>query len=196
MTSRADVAAIVPLTRVFHRLGIKYYIGGSVASSTHGLARSTIDLDVIADIRSNHVDDLIRLLGETFYIDADMIRDAIRHSRSFNIVHLETMHKVDIFIRKDRPFDRSAWERADPGRPFEDHDEAYPLASAEDVILSKLEWYRMGDEVSERQWLDVIGVMRIQQDRLDRVYLKRWAADLNVSDLLDRARIEAESIDH
>jgi hypothetical protein len=193
MTTRADVAAIVPFTDALRRLGIRYYIGGSVASSAHGHWRSTADLDIIADIDPGQAEPLARLLQDRFYIDAQMIRDAIRNRSSFNVIFLEMMYKLDIFPVGERAFDRSAWNRTVLTRLFEDHDEQFPIASAEDVILSKLEWYRAGGEISERQWTDVIGVMKIQSDNLDWDYLRRWAPELEVIDLLERARREAEA---
>jgi hypothetical protein len=117
-----------------------------------------------------------------------MIAEAIQNRSSFNLIHLATMFKVDIFVNKDRPFDRSQFARrvlqqfsADPPRS------AY-IASPEDTILSKLVWYRMGDEVSDRQWRDILNVLAAQQGRLDNDYLAHWAGQLGVADLLERGR--------
>ena len=194
MSTRDDVAAIVPFTKAFRELGIEYYIGGSVASSTHGISRSTADIGLIATVHLKHVAQLVNLLQDAYYIDESMIRQAIHQQRSFNVIHLETMYKLDVFAPKTRSFDQSAWSRRVLARPFEDHEEQYPVASPEDTILSKFEWYKAGGGTSERQCDDVIGVMRIQFDQLDQAYLNRWAADLGVSDLLQRAWTEARTL--
>jgi hypothetical protein len=121
-----------------------------------------------------------------------MIYEAIRRQSCFNLIHLSTMYKVDVFVAKDRPFDRSALSRITREEVGEPGDSLHVwFASVEDVILSKLEWFREGGEVSERQWLDVEGVLKVQRGRLDLMYLRRWAAELNVADLLERALGEA-----
>ena len=194
MSTRDDVAAIVPFTKALRELGIEYYIGGSVASSTHGISRSTADIDIIANVHLKHVAQLVDLLQDAFYIDDRMIRDALGQQQSFSVIHLATMYKRNLFVPKNREFDQIAWSRRVLARPFEDHQEQYPVASPEDTILTKLEWYKAGGETSERQWGDVVGVMQIQFDQLDQAYLNRWAADLGVSDLLQRAWTEARTL--
>ena len=120
-----------------------------------------------------------------------MIRDAIRRRSSFNVIHLATMMKVDVFILKDRAFDQAAFARSTASTLDEHQRRVYPLTTAEDIVLHKLEWYRLGGGVSERQWQDVLGVFRVQGATLDRAYLERWASDLGVADLLARAIREA-----
>lgn len=193
MSDTIPMEAFKYAAEAFRHLGVEYYIGGSIASVAHGTPRSTVDIDIIADIRNEHVDSLVRLLEDRYYIDGRMMRDAIQRRASFNIIHLETMYKLDVFVLGTRGFDRSAWSRTVPVRPFEDHEEEYPIASAEDTILSKLEWYRRGGEKSERQWLDVIGVMKVQAGNLDWEYMMRWAPEIGVADLLERARHESDS---
>ncbi len=183
---------IKPVVDAFEQLGIDYYIGGSVASSAYGIPRTTIDVDIIADLHLGHVHPLVKLLKETYYIDADMIRDAIKWRTEFNVIHLETMMKVDVFIPKTRSFDQSMLHRTRQEKidTFE-NDSLFYLASPEDTILTKLEWYRMGGEVSERQWNDLLGVLKLQGTSLDFVYLRHWATNLNVADLLERAYEDA-----
>ena len=117
-----------------------------------------------------------------------MILDAIKRSASFNLIHLGTMLKIDIFVTKDRPYDKVVFQRKRKETLDEKHktDEFY-LASPEDVILNKLEWFRMGGESSERQWHDVIGIMQVQGDSLDKNYLQQWALELKILDLLEQA---------
>jgi len=134
---------------------------------------------------------LAQALGDVFYADLEMICDAIHHHSSFNVIHLETMFKVDVFVAKPRAFDRSQLERRQLHLLSEDPEHRVFVISAEDIILSKLEWYCIGGEVSDRQWRDVLGVLKVQGDRLDRDYIHRMAAELDVTDLVERAFEEA-----
>jgi hypothetical protein len=186
------VAALAPLIAAFDRLGVPYRIGGSVASSVLGVPRSTLDVDLVCRLGLAQVAPLAALLQDAYYADADMMREAIDRRASFNIIHLETMFKIDVFVLKARSYDREAFGRV-LARPLEGRPDApcYDFASAEDVVLNKLEWFRLGEGVSERQWRDVVGVLQVQRDALDRDYLRRWADDLGVRGLLDRALAEA-----
>jgi hypothetical protein len=176
-------------------LGVPYLIGGSLASAVHGVLRATLNTDLVADLRLEHAEPLARALGGTFYVDAESIREAVLHQRSFNVIHLETMFKVDVFVVKKRPFHHSQMERRLAQVIATDPDRTAYVATAEDTILAKLEWYRMSGDVSEQQWRDVLGVMKVQADRLDLAYLRQWAAQLNISDLLERAIKEAGFLD-
>ena len=125
------------------------------------------------------------MLKNEYYIDGDVILHAIAGRASFDIIHLETMMKVDVFSIKKRPYDREAFQRktTDILGIGEDGDTFY-FSSPEDIILNKLEWFKMGGEVSERQWKDTIGVFQVQGDSLDYDYLKHWAEELCITDLL------------
>lgn len=186
------LAAITPIVDVFERLEIGHHIGGSVASSVHGVPRATLDVDLVADLKLQHVEPLVAALRPGYYLDEDTIRDAISKRSSFNVIHLDTMLKVDVFVLKGRPFDGQAFIRS--RRDTLDDVEGSRLffvASAEDVILNKLEWYRIGHQVSERQWNDVLGVLKVQARALDFIYLRHWAQELGIDDLLVRAIEEA-----
>lgn len=176
-------------------LGVPYLIGGSLASAVHGVLRATMDTDLVADLRLEHAERLARALGRTFYVDAESIRDAVLHQSSFNVIHLETMFKVDVFVLKKQPFHRAQMERRVAQVIATDPERTAFVATPEDTILAKLNWYRMGGGVSDRQWRDVLGVMKVQADRLDLAYLRQWAAQLNVLDLLERALTEADILD-
>jgi len=173
-------------------LKIPYFLGGSVASSAMGLPRATLDIDIVADIPAVQAPRLADAFGAAFYVDQDQIAAAIERRSSFNIIHSGTAHKVDIFILKDRDYDREALSRRRQVLLFEGEDSlrCY-LTSPEDIILSKLEWYKNGGRVSERQWLDVQGVMKVQGQQLDTAYLNKWALTLSISELLDSALLEA-----
>ena len=186
------IAVTIQVIEALDLLGVPYLIGGSLASSVHGIIRTTMDVDLVADLDARHAEPLVQLLGDAFYIDADSIREAIHHQRSFNVIHLESMFKVDIFIRKSRPFDQAQFDRRIRHTLSVDPEASAYVATAEDTILAKLEWYRMGGEVSDRQWNDIQNVLQVQSSQLDLTYLRTWAAQLGVSDLLDRALAEAD----
>jgi len=187
-----QIAVTMMVADVLDALGVSYAIGGSFASALHGVMRATMDADLVADLRLEHTDPLAQALGNAFYADVEMMRDAIRRHSSFNLIHLETTFKVDVFVAKPRTFDRSQLARRQLYLLSEDPERHAYVTSAEDIILSKLECYRIGGEVSDRQWRDVLGVLKVQGDRLDRDYLRRMATELKVADLLERAFGEAE----
>ena len=187
-----QIAVTLAVVDALDALGVPYAIGGSFASALHGVMRATMDADLVADLRLEQTDPLAQALGNAFYADVEMMRDAVRRHSSFNLIHLETTFKVDVFVAKPRTFDRSQLARRQLYLLSEDPECHAYVTSAEDIILSKLEWYRIGGEVSDRQWRDVLGVLKVQGDRLDRDYLRRMATELKVADLLERAFGEAE----
>jgi arginine deiminase len=185
--------AIEPLIDAFEHLGIAYHIAGSVATLAHGISRTTIDVDLVADIYPQHVSVLANQLTKTYYVEEEAINEAVANQASFNLIHLDTMFKVDVFLLKPSAFDQIAFIRADLKEfGLEDNARAFFVESPEDVILNKLRWYRMGGELSERQWLDVQGVLKVQAGLLDEAYLRKWAAELGLLDLLQRAMAESE----
>ncbi len=192
MTQPDIVIATRPVVEAFETLHIAYYIGGSVASSAYGMARATMDVDMVAAIEQQHVGALVQQLEATYYIDRDMILDAINRQSSFNLIHLETMLKVDIFVLKNESYHLTTLQRRRKDTLDEQDPTEFYFASAEDIILSKLDWYRMSGGVSERQWNDVLGVLKVQKQLLDITYLEHWAAKLQLTDLLQRAFDEAD----
>ena len=138
-------------------------------------------------MRPEHTQSFVSALQDEFYVDDEMIVEAIQRRSSFNIIHRETMFKVDVFIPRPRPFVQSQLARAQRQIFSQETELSANFASPEDTILAKLEWYRMGDEISERQWRDILGVLKTRAGELDLDYLKKWAKELKVSDLLERA---------
>ncbi len=177
------------VTGVFEQMDIPYLISGSLASTLYGIVRTTQDADIVAEMRIEHVPRFVSALQEEFYVDEEMITEAIRGHSSFNIIHRETMFKVDVFIPRPRSFVQSQMARAQ--RQVFESEISAKFASPEDIILAKLEWYRMGGEVSDRQWQDVLGVLKVQTEMLDLAYLHRWANELGLSHLLERALSQA-----
>ncbi len=191
METQDILTVLEPVIRAFEQLGIAYYIGGSVASSAHGIFRATLDVDLVADVKPCHVRLLVNMLQAEYYIDEEMILEAIRRRASCNLIHLETMHKVDIFMLKQTPYDTESFDRRRKNMLDKEQGLEFYLASAEDIILIKLEWFRMGDEVSEKQWNDVLGVLKVQNKALDMGYLRHWAAEVNLTELFEQALEDA-----
>ena len=177
--------ALHSLIEALGRSAIPYLIGGSMASSIHGIYRTSLDVDLVAKIHPGQIARLIQELGGEFYADAGMMRDALESGRSFNLIHFASSYKFDIFPLSSDPFHQSQFSRREIREIVLGAGTlAVPVATAEDTLLMKLVWYRAGGEVSERQWNDVRGIAAVQRERLDREYLRRWAAYLNVAGLL------------
>lgn len=186
--------ALHPITVAFDQLSIPYYIGGSIASSVYGFARMTRDIDIAADIKKNQVKLLSELLQNEYYIDPDMIFEALDRKTSFNIIHNKSMIKIDIFIVGNDPYQLSALQRKRKDNLEENASkQEYFFSSAEDIIINKLKWYEMGGKISDRQWLDILGILKVQGDGLNRKYLEEWTKKLGLYDLLLKAY--KESID-
>ena len=187
------LVALKPVINIFEKLSIPYYIGGSIASSIYGMARATMDVDIVANMDTRHIPALKQHLENDYYMDEDMIKEAILNKSSFNLIHLETVLKIDVFIYKDDPYQRIAIQRKLKDTLEEDNsDTTFYFSSPEDTIINKLIWYKMGGEVSDRQWLDVIGVIKVQGESLDKSYLKDWSQKLQILELLSKAFNESE----
>ncbi len=185
------IAALLPVIEQLDVLGIPYLLGGSLASSIHGMPRTTIDADLVAEIPASAVQTLVERLQPFYYLNPDALYEAIRHRRSFNLIHLASAFKIDVFVPKRRAFEQSQMARRRAEVLREDPERTALVATPEDTILAKLEWYRRGGEISDRQWNDLLGVLKVQGAALDLQYLRTWAANLGVHDLLVRALEDA-----
>ena len=182
------------LQGVISRLGsldIPYMVAGSFASSLHGLARFTQDADLVVNLGSFQVDAFLGAFAQEFFVDRGLILGALKRGTSFSIIHFESSFKIDFFVLGSQRFNREAFSpralrQVDPHSGFE----AY-VQTPEDAVLSKLGWYRQGGEISEIQWRDVVAILKQQAAQLDTDYLRKWATELSVADLLDRACREA-----
>ena len=170
--------------------GITYVLVGSMASSRHGMYRSTADIDFLADIKPQQVLPLLKALENNFDIDEDEVRLAVAERRSFNAIHFDSVFKIDIFIPKADDFAQKQLERRQLRKIAPDIDQEVYVATAEDMILAKLRWYRAGGEVSGNQWNDVLGILGANRSGLDQDYLREWAEKLNVQDLFQNAVAE------
>ncbi|GER86523.1 hypothetical protein KDW_06850 [Dictyobacter vulcani] len=190
MNTPEIIQAISPLIDAFDRFNIPYFIGGSVASSIHGRRRATQDVDIVAAIQRHHVQALVKVLENDYYIDGTMIRGAIVNQSSFNVLHNDTGVKVDVFVLKSSEFARHELGRARE-EVIEQGSRPFYVASPEDVILTKLNWWKMGGGISTRQWNDIVEVIKRTGDALDIVYLRQFAPHLGVTDILEQVLIDA-----
>jgi hypothetical protein len=175
------------------RLGIAYVIGGSLASSVRGhVSAAAYSIDIVASISAPQAERLARELGPDWYAEPEQMRHAIAAGRAFNVIHIPLGIKVDIFPATEDSH-LSQLERATRVTlAFLDDSTLYPVATAEDILLAKLRWYREGGEVSERQWYDIQGILAANP-ALDMAYTHSWAARLRVEDLLTKALAEADA---
>jgi hypothetical protein len=183
------IAIALAVARALDALGIVHTIGGSIASSIAGEPRSTLDIDVVAALRESDVPALVAALSADFYVDDQAIQRAVRERSSANVIHQATQLKVDIFVAGGTPLDEQQLRRRQAvevgeGRTLHVH-------PPEDILLQKLRWYRKGGAASDRQWRDILGIIRVQAQQLDRDYLRVNAPVLEVTDLLARALSEA-----
>ncbi len=170
---------------ILERIGIDYMVSGSFASSLHGAPRMTRDADLVIESDEAKIRAFVRALGEDFYADEEAAAQAVRLCDLFNVVHLESGLKIDLIVRKDRPFSREEFSRRSAGTI---EGRSAMFVTPEDAILSKLEWAKKGN--SDRQRIDALEVIRVQGDRLDWAYLERWAKELGLGESLDRLKRE------
>lgn len=183
-----DVALAV--ARAIESVGGQYFVGGSLASSLQGEPRATNDIDVVVRLPLAKLRAFADALGQDFEVDLEMVRDAMLRGGSCNVFYLPLLTKVDLFAAGAEPFDESEFSRR-RAVVVRSSGETLVLKSPEDSVLRKLLWYRAGGGVSDRQWRDVVQVLRVTGSALDVAYAEGWAARLGISDLLVRARAES-----
>ena len=190
--NRPDETLILQkVTEIFEQLNIAYAIGGSIASSVYGKVRFTQDADITVENFSQKADDLYALMKSQFYINKDTMYQALKNSSFFNIIHLQSAFKIDIYIEENDDFHKQLLSRSRKIRISQSTGKLFSVVSAEDIILLKLLWYKSTEYASQRQWSDALGVLAVQKDSLDFNYLKLWSAKLEVNDLLQKAVSES-----
>ncbi len=180
------------LTDALDDLKISYAIGGSIASSVYGKVRFTQDADIAVAPFGDNAGQLYDVLKEAFYISEDAMNQAISDRGSFNIIHLKSAFKIDIFIQKDDDFHKLMFVRRKKVKLDESIDHLFDIVSAEDIILLKLQWYESADCMSQRQWSDVLGVLTVQAGSLDLKHLRSCSEKLGVKVLLEKAVNESQ----
>lgn len=180
-------AVLSLVASILEQQGITYVLVGSLASSMHGMYRSTADIDLLADVKAEQILPLLGTLQNSFYVDEHAVREAIARKESFNAIHFDSVFKVDIFIPKRDAFSRKQLERRELRKLSSDGEQTVYVATVEDTILAKLRWYDSGGRNSSTQWNDVMGMIGASATRLDESYLREWAETLGVSDLLGEA---------
>lgn len=180
------MSALAILAEALDRLEIAFVVGGSLASSAHGAPRTTYDADLVVRINSQQLDELAECLGPGWYFDVEFARRALQRGQSFNILHMGTVYKFDLFPAN------TAFRNVEISRAtietvfFEGETIECPVATAEDILLAKLRWYADGGEASEKHWSDIVMVVQANR-KLDREYVAGWAEKMGVEKLLDRA---------
>jgi hypothetical protein len=196
MTVATPDVVVAEVLQKFDALGLQYAVGGSFASSVWGNPRQTNDLDVVLDLPERLVDGLVAAFQDAYNISNQEIRGALASSdeyRGFQLLHFESVFKIDVFLLNASPFNVSEFSRrtmAELGNGVQ-----APCFSPEDTVLRKLLWYELGNRVSDRQWNDIVNVLEVQAGILDTTYMAHWAAALGVTDLLQEAMQEASVVD-
>ncbi|HBG26217.1 MAG: hypothetical protein A2Y10_08910 [Planctomycetes bacterium GWF2_41_51] len=193
MNNPQDITVLEKLTNTLEGLNIAYAIGGSMASSAYGIARFTQDADITVEPFDSVSNSLFDSLKNEFYISKDAMLQALKNRTSFNVIHLASAFKIDIFVRKETAFQIQMFAHS---RKLQlgNLQKKQIFVSPEDVILLKLDWYKQSDCVSDRQWSDIIGVLSVQKNSLDYKYLKTWSANLGLNDLLQKAISESNNL--
>jgi hypothetical protein len=182
--------AVATLADILDAMSVCWAVGGSIASAAYGEPRATNDVDIIALLTEDQARSVVAKLGTGFYADADAAADAVRRRSCFNVIDNRSFIKIDVFVPAPGPMGAGQLDRrceldVFPGaRPV-------PVLGPEDTVLQKLRWYRTGGEVSDRQWRDIVAVLRGVGSRLDDGYLEKISAIGDLTELLERARRDA-----
>jgi hypothetical protein len=179
--------AFEPLRIALERAGIRFAIGGSWASTAFGEARFTNDVDILIDFTNENLQRFIALLPDTFYLNPEDALIAIGRGRPFNVIHMPTSFKFDLFPAAAFPLGMQELDRAISLSASGLSQAPVPFVTPEDILLAKLYWFRLGGEISEMQWRDIQGIIRACAATFDRKYLENGAIKLRVRDLLDKA---------
>jgi hypothetical protein len=184
---------LAAIAQSFAALGVRWAVGGSIASAAHGEPRATNDVDVVAMLSVDQARALVDGLHDAFYADRAAAEEAVRRRSSFNLIDQVTFIKIDVFVPAPGPLGSGQLDRVRvvdivPGAP------PLPILGPEDVVLQKLRWFKMGGEVSDRQWRDILSVLRLSAGALDTDYLANTAENAGMRELLERALRDASGV--
>ena len=189
----SPVAVALSVADALEVSGVRYVVGGSLASSVSGEPRSTLDVDIVVEMSEADVPRVAAALAPEFEVDDRAVMRAVRSHTSVNVFHRSTAIKVDLFIAGGTPLDTQQLERRQRIQIGDTPARHLYVYTPEDILLQKLRWFSRGNEVSDRQWRDILGILLVQGDALDRDYLERGAATLGVAELLTRAVADTRS---
>jgi hypothetical protein len=183
--------AAVDAAALFERLGVRYVLSGGVATIVYGEPRSTLDVDFAVHMDAEQARRLLALAGDDFLVSPDSAAEAARSSSMFTMVHTASFVKIDVHVVPrsgiyKEEIERGRWQRLGP-----DHPDDIRIVTPEDLVLQKLRWYLEAGGVSEKQWRDVLGILKARGHSLDFEYVRKWAPVLGISGVLDRAVVAA-----
>lgn len=185
-----DVEVLKDFVEVLEKFGIRYAVGGSIASSFYGKVRFTVDADITVEPFENLAEKFYENLKTKFYISKSAMYQALSSRSSFNIIDIQTSFKIDVFICKDIAFQRQMLKHPNKIQLSEQIEKNFSVVLPEDIILLKLQWYQSTDNTSKKQWDDILGVFAVQAGKLDYDYLKKWAENLELTEILQKALSE------
>lgn len=187
MTDPQELKILADFAEILDKLQISYAIGGSIASSIYGQVRFTQDADITVEPFDDHAEKFYQDIKSDFYISKTAMYQALKDKTGFNLIHLSSAFKIDIFIRKDTNYQKQLLSRRKLIKLQDSHQNPVSVVSPEDIILLKLQWYKQADCSSERQWNDVLGVIKIRKKEIDIEYLRKWSCILGINELLQNA---------
>lgn len=177
------------VVNILEELKISYFITGSVASGLRGQFRATNDIDIVIDLDREKIVPFHKKLEHQFFVDEEHIINSVSSGNSFNIIHIETVLKVDFFTKKDELQSTQLERSSSVVIPFSNPIISAKIASDEDVIISKMIWYKKGGYHSERQYRDILGVINVAGSKLDWNYIEKWSKKLELIDLYKKLRV-------
>lgn len=190
------LAVMLPAQRALQDLHVPYYLGGSIASSLHGMQQLAQDIDLVVDLGEQMPPSLFTALGQHYLLDEDEAREAVREHRPFPLIHLDSLMKVDVVFPKRDTFTTSMRPLI-RGYTLDEHYPPIPLASATEMLLFKVQRYqrdaraRTDGMQDDAEWNDILGMLKVQGPDLDLPLLEEWAGVLGMTDTWQQALVDA-----
>jgi hypothetical protein len=192
-----DLLAVILLVgRTLEDLHVPYYLGGSIASSLHGMQQLAQDIDLIVDLDEQALPPLLAALGQHYLFNEDESRKAVRAGTSFPLIHLDSLMKIDVVLPKHEAFDTFMRQLV----RCHAVDERYPpiqVASATEMLLFKVQRYQRDEQArtdgmqDDAEWNDILGMLKVQGPDLNLPLLEEWAGSLGITDTWQRALVDA-----